>query len=356
MRNRDHRGAKALLLGFVAILLLGTMLPVGATAQQATPVVTEPEPAATEAAPAAQNRTAALTTIAPTGTVTREVSNLTPSPGELVTFTVTISGAAPAGTRLALYNIFGNTQLEYKAFRVQVNGNLTAPDPAAYLPTSVLIQVVANGAYSATYQWDMVVHGSAGDTITSASQFQDAQDTFNVDATVNQTLAVQSLTGTITSSPSNPMPPAGELVTFTIAISGTGPAGTTLAVTTSFPAGQLTFEAFRTVSSSNLGTPSHLAGTGIDLITSTMPEGGSYSATFEIDMRVASSLANGTTIATQSNLGALNASEVDSAGATLTVTSMPGEPDPEPETPDEVLVRVLIAQLIAILQDIILQG
>lgn len=311
------------------VLVFGLTLSTGGSAQQATPIVTDPEQASAGRFQIAASQDEPLQEETPTGTVTRTASNLTPSQGEVVTFTSTISGTAEANTNLALYNFYGNTDLEYLNFNVVSTSNLTIPD-MQYVETSVLITVEATGAYSATYQWTMKVMPGPGTNIESYSQFQDQFEHFNVTAETNQTVKNFPFTGTITSSSSTAVPTAGELVTLTIEIAGSGDQGDNLAVTSTFPSAQLTVEAFRVTSSTNLGTPGHLAEPGANLVTASIQDGGDFSGAFEVDVRVAASAAEGTVLSILSDLGEINGSSVGSATTTLTVAGAPGEPEPQP--------------------------
>lgn len=329
MKSRDRQALCVLPWSALLALLLSLVLGYGTSAHQATPIASEPDEPSSYRMQAASDRDALPQSETPTGTVTRTSSNPMPSQGEVVTFTSTISGTAPANTNLALYNFYGNTELEYRSFEVVSTSNLTIPD-MQYVDTSVLVMVEATGAYSATYQWTMEVRSGPGTSITSSSQFQDQFDHFSVSANTTQTVKSYPFTGAITSSSSNPAPGAGELVTLTIDIAGSGNQGDKLAVTTVFPSNQLAVESFRLITSTNLGDPAHLAEPGVNLITGTMLAGGDYSGRFEVDVRVAPSVAEGTIIAIPSDLGEFNGSSVGSFTTTLTVSGAPGGSDPQP--------------------------
>lgn len=314
----NHQPLRRLPFALLLALIAGLILSSGAAAQQATPIVSEPDQPSGESS---SQENAALLADAPSGTVTRTASNLTPSPGDVVTFTSTISGEAPADTTLYVFNITSNTELAFKAFRVvdSINVNLVVGNAAEVLAT-----VPIPGAFTATYEWDMEVTASPGTVITTASELEDGNSTLNETAEVTLTVTDQQRSGTIALTPSNATPAPGSLVTVMIVISGTGEANDTIAIESSFAAADLTVEAFRTINVTNLGTASHLPSSGIDLITASLPNGGAFSATYEIDVRVSAGVASGTAIPINSQLGVVNASTLDSTSTSLTVTSEPG--------------------------------
>ncbi|MGI8482888.1 MAG: hypothetical protein ACR2OU_01325, partial [Thermomicrobiales bacterium] len=289
---------------------------------------------------------------ATTGTITTTASNSSPLPGEIVSFTIEISGTANAGTEFMINDIYTYSILDVvgdpaAAFVTSSSTNLDIGTATYGIDGpgndrqrfSFFSTVITAGAYSATFNVQLQVHEDAivGSGIESQVVMYESSSSdgllLNDGDTLKVTAPAQAPTGTITKTASNPNPVPGEIMTFTIEISGTADAGTVLALEDFYQptnlevAGDPTV-AFVTVSSSNLtlGTPAYTGGAQGFSLQSQVDATGPFSATFTVQMQVTTDAPVGATIDASANLYVPNSDPLLNLGfdsASLNVTAPP---------------------------------
>jgi hypothetical protein len=342
----------------IALLVMGLLLPALAHdgGAQATPEVeptatqvTDPEPTATQAPePTGEGPTAVPEddatpdeetdipdpTIAPAGTpeamrvladapevtgnIEKSASTTTPSWGQPVHFTITVSGTAPAGTDINLTDRYDTTSImavagdpAAGAYATAASDNLEFHDDEYYIEGSTHVfslyfRVLEDGSYSATFQVSMVIHwpvpvGTV--TSTTATLFSNG----NL-ATSTQELTILQPTGVdrIATSATTTTPHPGQEVTFTIDIWGAGGNGETVKFTGNFPRPALAIAAdppILAVTEVRAENAQLNGGLGLAILPDAYHLSGElqttylYWITYEVTMQVAPGLAAGTVIA-----------------------------------------------------------
>ncbi len=254
-----------------------------------------------------------------TGAITKTVSTTTPTIGQPVHFTITVSGTATSGAHLSLTDQYNDDnimtvigQWTPDAYTVVASENvaITHYEYFLYGPThyfETFFDVQQDGAYSITFQVTMVIKlGIAPGTVaTSTANLYHGGgiDENSLSLTITPVSQVQ---GMIATSASTTTPLPGQMVTFTIDIWGIGDPGTAVYFHDLFPRPALVIGEDPPIAAVNQVRAQNAqvdGGLGLTILpnawylTGKLAIQDEYSITFEVTMQVATDVETGAVIA-----------------------------------------------------------
>ncbi len=293
-----------------------------------------------------------------TGTVTFSADDVAPVPGQAVTFTITVEGRAPASKPALIRAEFPSNLLDATDdvtgdTLLQQSSNLAFEDVSLQTIDSVSLyrldgpaSLIAAGDYSATFQVTFIVADglAPGTTITSRLWLRSQAgpgatvDTTNLDLVVSEAVDTDDdgvldkfdncptvanpnqedtdrdgegdecdIDGTVTQTVDDDTPAPGQVVTFTITLDGSAPAGTKLRLHNGFsitgltpveadPAASYEKSLTNLIRQQTTYDPAYDASIQAFGTTLTVVDTGPYAATFTVSFTVDDAMEHGETM------------------------------------------------------------